>query len=159
VCPESRRSSGEQRRAAARIARMEVPIGLPSAQCAAARRATARPPSSPFPSAQCAVRAICWWLLVPGCAYTYTPYRMRIPGLFIADCRRQPVAPRGLFCQVHEQQIAKEKREAQGTRCKERRNAAPPSARKESPTFSNNCGLLAITSTPGTGPKTSPALV
>jgi hypothetical protein len=34
-------------------------------------------------------------------------------------------------------QIAKEKREAQGARCQERRNAAPPSARKESPTFSN----------------------
>jgi hypothetical protein len=30
-------------------------------------------------------------------------------------------------------QIAKEKREAQGARCQERRNAAPPSARKESP--------------------------
>jgi hypothetical protein len=41
------------------------------------------------------------------------------------------------------EQIAKEKREAQGTTCQERRNqervrcAAPPSARKESPTFSN----------------------
>jgi hypothetical protein len=35
------------------------------------------------------------------------------------------------------EQIAKEKREAQGARCQERRNAAPPSARKESPTFSN----------------------
>jgi hypothetical protein len=32
------------------------------------------------------------------------------------------------------EQIAKEKREAQGARCQERsRNAAPPSARKESP--------------------------
>ena len=38
---------------------------------------------------------------------------------------------------VAKEQIAKEKREAQGARCQERRNAAPPSARKESPTFSN----------------------
>jgi hypothetical protein len=38
---------------------------------------------------------------------------------------------------VAKDQIAKEKREAQGARCQERRNAAPPSARKESPTFSN----------------------
>jgi hypothetical protein len=42
----------------------------------------------------------------------------------------------------------------QGARCQERRNAAPPSARKESPTFSNPWGLLAITSTSGTGPRT-----
>jgi hypothetical protein len=34
---------------------------------------------------------------------------------------------------VAKEQIAKEKREAQGARCQERRNAAPPSARKESP--------------------------
>jgi hypothetical protein len=53
------------------------------------------------------------------------------------------------------EQIARDKREAQGTRCQERRNAAPPSARKESPTFSNPWGLLATPSTSGTGPKTS----
>jgi hypothetical protein len=35
--------------------------------------------------------------------------------------------------QVAKEQISKEKREAQGARCQERRNAAPPSARKESP--------------------------
>jgi hypothetical protein len=34
---------------------------------------------------------------------------------------------------LKKEQIAKEKREAQGARCQERRNAAPPSARKESP--------------------------
>jgi hypothetical protein len=34
---------------------------------------------------------------------------------------------------VAKEQVSKEKREAQGARCQERRNAAPPSARKESP--------------------------
>jgi hypothetical protein len=56
---------------------------------------------------------------------------------------------------VAKEQIAKEKREAQGARCQERRNASPPSARAERvPTFSNPWSLLAITSTSGTGPKT-----
>jgi hypothetical protein len=48
----------------------------------------------------------------------------------------------------------KEKREAQGARCQERRNAAPPSARKEPPAVSNPSGPVAITPTSGTGPRT-----
>jgi hypothetical protein len=57
---------------------------------------------------------------------------------------------------VAKEQIAKEKRKRKALDAKsaERRNAAPPSARKESPTFSNPWGLLAITSTSGTGPRT-----
>ena len=43
------------------------------------------------------------------------------------------VAKGKLTCCASKEQIAKEKREAQGARCQERRNAAPPSARKESP--------------------------
>jgi hypothetical protein len=59
-----------------------------------------------------------------------------INGAFCAGGGRE-VAGGGGQGKVAKEQIAKEKREAQGTRCQERRNAAPPSARKESPTCSN----------------------
>jgi hypothetical protein len=50
---------------------------------------------------------------------------------------KEEMVVRGGQGKVAKEQIAKEKREVQGARCQERRNAAPPSARKESPTFSN----------------------